>query len=751
MQRRRLRISGTVQGVGFRPFVWRLANALGVSGLIANDDAGVWCEIQGTDAEIDTIISRLRSDAPPLARIRDIDVTAIAVVESETGFHIAQSTLGDRTEPASVPPDVAPCPACLAEIDDPRNRRYRYAFTCCTDCGPRHTIVRELPYDRARTSMVDFDLCADCEAEYQDPSDRRHHAQALCCEGCGPDLYLTASNDTRILDGPVTTTAALIRDGAIVTVKGAGGYQLVCRADDERVVAELRDRKHREEKPFAILVATLAEAARLIELDPVSAAALQGPEAPIVLAPRRPDAPVAPSVAPDTHLLGVMLPATALHALLVGEVAPVPLVCTSGNRSDEPIVISDDRLKPDLGDIADAVLAHDRRIERRADDSVGQAVVGDFQLLRRARGYAPMPIRLNKTGPPVLGVGAELKNTVSLAVGAQAQVSVHIGDLSHFGAVTAFESVVADLLHMCGAPPELVVHDLHPEYVSTKFAEAADLAPTLAVQHHHAHLASVLVDNDRSGPAIGITFDGLGMGADATFWGGEFLVGDVYDYVRAAHLAPVPMPGATAAIREPWRMAVSHLVAAFGEELPDTALVERHQADLAMVLDLCDTRQSPITSAVGRLFDSVGALCGLGDSVSYEAQAAMRLEQTVSDTGPRYEVDIIDRRPQVVAVAPLIAAIVNDIRHGVDIGSIAGGLHRWVADMIVTVTERLAAETGVRVVALTGGVFQNRCLVELVVPMLVNAGFEVLRHRRIPPNDGGISLGQVAVGRARLH
>ena len=749
MGRRRLRIAGTVQGVGFRPHLHRLARSLSLTGAAGNDDEGVWCEVQGRHADIDAFEARVTAEAPPLARVDSVRSAEVPPVEGEREFSIAASGSGSGTVAGTVPPDVAACSSCLAEIADPGGRRFRYAFTCCTDCGPRYTVVRSLPYDRERTSMAVFELCAACEAEYRDPTDRRHHAQAVCCPECGPALSLRSMTGEAFDADPVEGTIALLQAGNIVAVKGVGGYQLVCRADDSAAVARLRRRKHREEKPFALLVASVDAAGELIDLDDLAVRALTGPGAPIVLAPRRESARVAPEVAPDTRLLGVMLPATPLHTLLA-EAAGVPLVCTSGNRSEEPIVTADARIVPELGDIADAVLGHDRVIERRADDSVGHVIAGDFQLLRRARGYAPGTVRVGRDGPPVLAVGAELKSTVCLALGADAHMSVHLGDLEHPAALAAFETAVADLLDLTRATPELLVHDLHPEYLSTKFAASSDLAPRLGVQHHHAHLASCLTDAGVRGPAIGAMFDGMGWGTDATLWGGEVLVGDAGGYQRFAHLRPVPMPGGTAAIREPWRMALAHLYGAFGQDVPAIPSLAGKEQEAEHVLDQCRPGQSILTTSIGRLFDSMAALCGIALSATYEGQAAVRFEQAAGPDIRRYPVQISAGEPAVIEFSPLIDAVVSDLLAGQHPALIASAFHRWVADAAVAVSRQARESTGLSAVALSGGVFQNRRLVELLVPDLEKTGFEVLRHRQVPPNDGGIALGQAAIGRATL-
>ena len=749
MGRRRLRIAGTVQGVGFRPHLHRLARSLSLTGATGNDDDGVWCEIQGRPADLDDFVVQVTAEAPPLARVDSVRTTDLPAVEGEREFSIMPSAVGSGTVAGTVPPDVAACGACLAEIADRGGRRYRYAFTCCTDCGPRYTVVRSLPYDRERTSMAAFPLCGACEAEYHDPADRRHHAQAVCCPACGPRLSLESTAGEAIEGDPIEEAASLLRAGRIVAVKGVGGYQLACRADDSAAVGRLRRRKHREEKPFAVLVASVEATTAISVLDDSALRTLTGPEAPIVLAPRREPAPVAPEVAPDTRLLGVMLPATPLHALL-SDAAGVPLVCTSGNRSDEPIVTDDARVETELGDIADAVLGHDRVIERRADDSVGHVVAGDFQLLRRARGYAPGTVRLDRDGPPVLAVGAELKSTVCLALGSDAHMSVHLGDLEHPAALAAFETAVADLLALTRASPELLVHDLHPEYLSTKFAASSDLAPRLGVQHHHAHLASCLTDAGFGGPAIGVMFDGMGWGTDGTLWGGEILVGDAAGYERVAHLRPVAMPGGSAAVRQPWRMALAHLHEAFGTDLPALACVTGHIEDAPRVLEQCRPGQSILTTSVGRLFDTVAALCGVAGSVTYEGQAAIRLEQAAGPDIRRYPVEISEGTPAVIEFSPVVEAVTADLLAGQEPSEIAAAFHRWVADVAVAVSEQAREATGLTAVAISGGVFQNRRLVELMVPDLEQSGFEVLRHRQVPPNDGGISLGQAAVGRATL-
>lgn len=721
-----------------------------MTGHVSNDGDGVWCEVQGTSQALAELAERVELEAPPLARIESIDISELSALD-ESSFviqatsHHANGASGE-TEPSGtmlIPPDIAPCPECLAELADVGDRRHNYAFLCCTNCGPRFTVVQDLPYDRSATSMAGFELCGACAREFEEPTDRRFHAQATCCRSCGPSLRLS----TRLNEDPIDGAIALLRRGGVLAVKGRGGYQLICRADKESPVATLRSLKHRDEKPFAVLVQSVGAANAIALVDVATAAALLSPEAPIVLAPAREGTSIARGVAPDTGLLGVMLPASPLHHLLATGVG-TPLVCTSGNVSAAPIVIDDDEANRELSHLSDAVLSHDLVIERRADDSVGQVVNGRFQLLRRARGFAPRPIQMASIGPTVLGVGAELKSTVCLANGQHAGVSVHLGDLENPATLSAFEQTIADQLSLSRATPELVVHDLHPEYLSTKFALTQDLAPTLGVQHHHAHLVSCLVDNRSAGPAIGVTFDGMGWGTDDTAWGGEFLVGDASGFERVAHLAPVAMPGGAAAIREPWRMAVAFLVGAYGNELPDVPVLERQHELAAPVAELCKNPITMATSSMGRLFDAVSSLCGVCDVGSYEGQAAIGLEQLAERAAAPYDWDLLGPS---IDTAPLIAAIVEDLARGATPAHVAGRFHSSVSAMVVSTCLRLAADRDLGTVALTGGVFQNRLLTELVGPALAAAGLDVLQHAQVPPNDGGISLGQVEIGRAHLH
>jgi hydrogenase maturation protein HypF len=728
-----VKIAGTVQGVGFRPFVFGLAESLGLMGSVTNTGAHVICVVEGSQEVCEEFVQRVQTEAPELAELHNITVVASEPI-GDTEFVISASSPVNHERSSAVPPDIATCSSCQDEAADPTDRRHRFPFICCTDCGPRYTVVQDLPYDRANTSLSDFPLCSQCVAEYEDPRDRRFHAQATSCADCGPQL-----TGATIAEG-----VEALMSGAIVAVKGLGGYQLLCRADLDGSVQQLRDRKHRETKPFALLVESVAMAEQLVEVDAVSRAALESPAAPIVLARARPASDVAAAVAPGTRLLGLMLPASNLHSMLVSDVG-VPLVCTSGNRSNEPIVIDDELAGSRFTDIADLVISHNRRIERRADDSVGHVVGGSFQVLRRARGFAPRPVTLASAGPTVLGVGAELKNTTCLAVGDRASLSAHMGDLESPETLRAFEETISNQIAFAEADVALVVHDLHPEYLSTKFAMGQDIAQTLGVQHHHAHLVSCLVENGHTGSAIGVIFDGFGWGSDGTAWGGEFLIGDAQGYGRAGNLAPVALPGGAKAIREPWRMAVAHCLAAFGEVPPLVrSILDEERLD--GVAALCADPTTLRTSSIGRLFDAVAALCGLAKAITYEGEAAIALEGLAADC-ERADDGYLWTGTDA---ADVIRAVVSDLEAGVDRSLVAYRFHRTVAEFVVSTCVGLRDSSGLNHVALSGGVFQNRLLVELLLPMFDEHGFEVLRQSQIPPNDGGISLGQVAIGRAYL-
>ncbi|HMK97437.1 MAG TPA: carbamoyltransferase HypF [Acidimicrobiales bacterium] len=757
-----VRVQGTVQGVGFRPFVRNLAAGMGLSGHVGNDTGGVFIEVEGAPEELEAFLVRLRSEAPRLAVVERVEARTLEPL-GQPGFDIVSSN-GAGPRHALVTPDSATCEDCLSELFDPGDRRYRYPFINCTNCGPRFTIVRSVPYDRPNTTMAAFEMCEECRAEYEDPSDRRFHAQPTCCPQCGPVLALLSPAGEVLAGAEAALEAALraLREEKVVAIKGLGGYHLAVVASSERAASALRARKHREDKPFAVMVPDMVAGRSLCSLSKEEEALLSSPAHPIVLAPRRISAVVAPSVAPGNRFLGIMLPYTPLHHLLAYELG-TPFVLTSGNRSEEPIAYRDEEALAQLEAIADVFLVHDRPVHMRTDDSVARVWHGRPMLLRRSRGYAPRPIALpTALKRPVLGCGAELKNTFCLAKGPRAFVSHHIGDLENYETLRSFREGVSHFGRLWDVEPEVLAYDLHPEYLSTKYAwerAEAEGLELVGVQHHHAHIASCLADNAELGPVIGVAFDGLGFGDDGTLWGGELLVADLAGYKRAGHLVPVPMPGGSGAIKNPWRMAASYLDLAFdGSPPPSLAVIRRNQAQWSSVSALSRSGPvSPLTSSMGRLFDALGAILAGRDSVNYEGQAAVELEQLAQLPGPSedvpYKVTIeIDAEGSVLwRGAEIVRSAVEDLLAGTPGPVVAARFHNTVASALARGCVRVRElHGGLSSVALSGGVFQNILLSEAAVRALSEEGFRVLRHSQVPPNDGGISLGQVAVAAARL-
>ena len=752
ISRNRIRVTGIVQGVGFRPFVHALATRHRLTGSVGNDMAGVHIEVQGDAGALAGFRTALTEQCPRLAMIDSVTVEEITT-RAEDGFVIIDSdAVGTRR--ALVSPDTAPCDDCLREMSDPADRRYGYAFINCTNCGPRFTIVKDVPYDRPATTMAGFTMCDACAREYHDPADRRFHAQPTCCPACGPALRLVDAHGADLDGDPMTRTGQLLAAGAIVAVKGLGGFHLAACAADEAAVAALRGRKHREDKPFAVMVASVEAARELCEADGAEAAALRGPARPIVLLLRRAGAPAAAAVAPGNRRLGLMLPNTPLHHLLAAAF-PHPFVLTSGNISDEPIAYTDDDARERLGDIADYFLVHDRPIHMRTDDSVARVHAGRPAVLRRSRGYAPAPLDLPLPAErPVLACGAELKNTFCLARGRHAFVSHHIGDLENYETLRSFTSGIAHFERLFGIVPELVAHDLHPEYLSTKYAHDLPGVEPIGVQHHHAHIAACLADNHTDGPVIGVALDGLGYGADGTLWGGEFLLAGLAGYERRGFFESVPMPGGARAIREPWRMAAAHLDRAFDGTPPDDLAVRaRNAARWDQVTAIARAGvNAPETSSAGRLFDAVAAIAGVRDTINYEGQAAIELEQRADPGEPgRYPAGLTDAAPYRLRCADLVRAVVEDVRAGVPADVVSARFHNGLAAAVAGMCFRLRDDTGVGTVALSGGVFQNVLLLTRVTTLLADAGLAVLTHHRVPTNDGGISLGQAAIAAARTR
>jgi hydrogenase maturation protein HypF len=772
-----LEVHGTVQGVGFRPYVYRLARSLGLHGTVANVGGHVVIEAAGTAAALDALLRRLPAEAPPHAVVTRVQVTAPPGRTVPDGFRVIES---ERTAPAGdrdVPPDLATCRQCLRELFDPTDRRFRYPFVNCTDCGPRATIIDSLPYDRPRTTMAGFPLCPACAAEYADPGDRRFHAEPVACPACGPRLAwhpAPGDPDRAAATGDATPPVALgepalaaavarIAAGGVVALKGLGGYQLVCDATKPAAVRRLRERKHRPAKPFAVMVADLARAAELADLGAAERALLISPARPIVLADALLGGPLAAALHPGTDQIGLFLPNTPLHHLLLHDLAR-PLVVTSGNRAGEPIAIDDADALTRLAAVADGFLRHDRPIRARYDDSVARVIGGRPALVRRARGYAPAPLRLPRAATrPVLAVGAQLKHTFALAHGERVVVSPQLGDLSDADTFDAFEQSLAHLSRLSGIVPELVAHDLHPGYLSTEYARSRADWPRMPVQHHHAHLASCAAEHGRTGRFIGVAYDGLGFGDDGTLWGGEILVADLTGYRRVGRFGRAPLPGGEAAIRRPARMALAYLLRPerLGRYRPTGARPEAVRRftsrlparEVEVVRRMLERGvNSPLASSAGRLFDAVASLLGLCDQVSYEGQAAVALAAAAAGTRPGGELPwrlVRDGGQHVYDPTPTVAAVVNRVAAGAPVGVLAAAFHETLVAVTIALCQQARLATGLDTVCLSGGVFQNRLLTERLRVGLAGDGFEVLTNQRVPTGDGGISYGQAAIAAAR--
>jgi hydrogenase maturation protein HypF len=752
--RRRIRVEGVVQGVGFRPFVHRLATELGLAGYVGNDTEGVLIEVEGAAPTLDQFEARLTSEAPPLARIFAVRATSVEPCH-ERSFRIVESQSHQAVR-TFISPDVAVCDDCLGEMLDPADRRWRYPFTNCTNCGPRFTITRRLPYDRPHTTMSEFVLCADCAAEYQDPADRRFHAQPIACAACGPRLWFEDRHGrvTAGSDAALAATQEVLAGGGIVAIKGLGGYHLACDATSAEAVAELRRRKQRADKPLAVMVADLALAHALARIDPAEAALLIGPERPIVLLHRRPSTALAEEVAPHNPFLGVLLPYTPLHYLIFCAVPghdtalPTVLVMTSGNLTDEPICYDDADARSRLDRIADAWLIHDRPIHVPCDDSVVRLAGGQELPIRRSRGYAPLPFRLPFEVAPLLAMGGELKNTFCLASGRHAWVSQHIGDMGSLETLAAFERSTAQFGDLYRVDPEGVAADAHPGYQTHRWADEAD-RPVTWVQHHHAHIAALMVEHGVPADerVIGFAFDGTGYGGDGAIWGGEVLIAGYDGFDRAAHLRNVPLPGGDATITKPYRAALAHLWAAGIGWTPDLPPVRQASASERAVVRRQlerDVHCVP-SSSMGRLFDAVSSLLGVRHEASYEAQAAMELEWIATTHRHKARTYRFGQSNDEIDPAPVLRALVDDLRAGYPVGALAAGFHHAVAVLIAETAIALRAATGLNRVALSGGVFQNVLLLALVQAELAAHDMDVLTHRLIPPNDGGLALGQAAV------
>ncbi|MCG6857635.1 MAG: carbamoyltransferase HypF [Salaquimonas sp.] len=760
----RVRVQGLVQGVGFRPHVWRIAQEEGLAGQVINDGAGVAVEAWGSKAALRRFVERIETEAPPLARIDAITRDELTVAAPDKGFVIAQSEEGDIS--TGVVPDAATCPACLGDIADPANRRFGYAFTNCTHCGPRLSIVRSIPYDRARTSMAAFTMCADCAREYGDPTDRRFHAQPNACPVCGPRMWLEDENGEIACDGVIDAVAQALGEGRIAAIKGIGGFHLACDATNEEAVGKLRARKRRHAKPFAVMMRDFDQVQAHCKVGEADSELLGSNVAPIVLLAYAGDT-LARSISPGHDRLGVMLPYTPLHHLLLGQVGR-PLVMTSGNLSDEPQVTDNDEARRKLGAIADLFLLHDRDIVNRLDDSVIRLDAPGPQIIRRGRGMAPEPLRLGEgfsDAPAVLAMGGELKASFCLFANRQATLSQHMGDLEEAATHADYRRNLDLYRDIYRFEPEVIAVDLHPDYLSTKWGGELALkesVPLVAVQHHHAHLASCLAENgiapDRD-MTLGIVLDGLGLGEDGTIWGGELLAGGYRDYVRAGHFLPVALPGGVQAMREPWRNTVAHLRTAFGEDwrakaAPLAGMFEGKPVEFIEQM-LERGTNCPLSSSAGRLFDAVAAALGIcADRQHYEGQAAMEMEALarphVAHAGA-YPAETVEAEKglSVLSWAPLWQALLADLASGVERGVIAARFHTGLVEPVAKAAERAAERHGCHAIALSGGVMQNQILSEGLHRVLAGRGHHVLVQTRVPANDGGLALGQAAIAAVR--
>ena len=760
IQRKRFQVTGVVQGVGFRPYVYAIATQLGLTGFVRNDSSGVTIEVEGDIARLAEFEQSLQRDAPPLAHVEGVHVEDVPTT-GLLGFRITPSELIESVR-TNVAPDVATCADCLREMNDPSNRRYRYPFINCTNCGPRYTIIRDVPYDRSLTTMSDFVMCERCKREYSDPSDRRYHAQPNACWDCGPAVWFVqgAAVDDRnsfehktwlVGDSAIQAFHRAIAEGQIVAVKGIGGMHLACSALNSLVIETLRTRKGRIDKPLAIMVQDIESARRIAFMSQDEERLLQSLARPIVLLRRRPDLGLSEAIAPATRDLGVMLPYSPLHTLLVER---TPLVLTSGNISDEPIVRTNREAWERLRSVADAFLIHNREIHMLCDDSVMRIDRDRLVPIRRSRGYAPLPVRLITTGPGVLATGGELKSTFCLTQNEQALVSPHLGDLSHVGTFEAFRRSLDHFLSLFEIHPEIIACDLNPSSLSSEWARGESRRCGLRlveVQHHHAHIASVLAEHriDLRQRVIGVSLDGTGYGPDGTTWGGEFLIASCAEYFRWAHLKPIALPGGDVSVRHPFRSALAHLWAAGLDWDTGLPCVSQCSADVRKLLrrQLERNLNCHKTSSMGRLFDAVSALLGIRQSTTYEGQAAMELEglsDPLTET-KAYSYSISDSVPHKIDPGPMLEAICADIMNGRRVGEIASRFHQTIAYIIVDVCERARRSESLQTVALSGGVFQNRLLAEQTISLLQRQGFTVLVNRTVPCNDGGLSLGQAIV------
>ena len=743
-----LNVNGIVQGVGFRPHVFQLAQRYDLTGEVSNTSSGVRIHIEGLPEHLDAFESDLVNDSPPLAYI--VEVSAIAVPPKPCqDFRIVKSS-ADAAVSTLISPDVSVCADCLKEMFDPDDRRYRYPFINCTNCGPRYTIIDDIPYDRPKTSMRSFKMCPSCQSEYDDPGDRRFHAQPNACPVCGPQVRLTDNRGSAIeATEPIAKAAELLKGGAVLAVKGLGGYHLAVDAENDTAVRALRERKHREEKPLALMCADMEGIRRFADVTPDEEKLLNTIRRPIVLLAQKGDNTISPEVAPDNKYFGVMLPYTPLHYLLLAH-GFAALVMTSGNLSEEPIAIDNSDALSRLSDIADFFLMHDRDIYLRSDDSIVRRSAGETRFMRRSRGYVPIPIFLKRKMPAVAALGAELKNTVCLTKDDKAFLSQHIGDLENLSTYEFFQLTINHLRRILDIAPDLIAYDLHPDYMNTLYAKEQTALPTVGVQHHHAHIVSCMAEHKLDGPVIGLSFDGTGLGSDGNIWGGEVLVAEPGRFERALHLSYVPMPGGAAAIKEPWRMAASYLIQAYGDHFADLgipALDLIEPGKLQVIAEMTAKGiNSPLTSSLGRLFDGVASIIGIRHKVSFEGQAAMELEMIAAEeAAASYAHEWEPGANAAIDPAPVIRGIVSDLKAGVAPARISAKFHATLIDLFSRVCEAVQKEFDLNRVVLSGGCFQNATLLTGLIEALQNKKFDVYAHKLVPTNDGGIALGQAVV------
>ncbi len=751
----RIEVNGIVQGVGFRPFIYTLARRHALAGEVSNTAAGVVIVVEGAGEAIDAFAADIVNAPPPLAHIVDVSRQAVPAT-GYTTFTIVHSTAA-AARSTLISPDVSICEDCRRELFDPGDRRYRYPFINCTNCGPRYTIIDDIPYDRPRTSMKHFEMCPQCRKEYDDPSNRRFHAQPNACPVCGPRVALFDRHRNRFTGvDPICETARRLKSGRIVAIKGLGGFHLAVDAENPAAVRRLRSRKRREEKPFALMAPSVAGVRKFARCDAAEEKLLTGIQHPIVLLHKREPNPIAADVAPGNRYFGVMLPYTPLHCLLLDQ-GFTALVMTSGNMSEEPIAIDNEEAFRRLDALTDDFLVHDREIYLRSDDSIARRAAGETRLIRRSRGYVPVPVFLRQKVPAVLACGAELKNTICLTRGDQAFLSQHIGDLENAAGEEFFRFTIGHMRRILEIEPEILAYDLHPDYLSTRWALEQERVRKVPVQHHHAHIVSAMAENRIEGPVIGLAFDGTGYGSDGAVWGGEVLVADERKFDRAAHLAYVPLPGGAAAIRQPWRMGLSYLHAAYGAELETLRLPFLEGIDGASAATIGAMIHkginSPPTSSLGRLFDGAAAIIGLRSEVAFEGQAAMDLE-TIAAIAAVAPYDFswepgAAGAPLLIATAPIIRGLVDDLKRGTAPALVSARFHETLVRLFADLCDQLRRDTGLARVVLSGGVFQNAVLLTQLVRALEEKKFKVFTHRKVPTNDGGLSLGQAVIAAAK--